>query len=348
MYALLAIAVILLAGSLLIDRVPQDKSNTNSTSTERRSSRPENEQKNSTASPSSEKEKEELHPMAIKRLRFRNYSGGNMTIQEELPNGSNYERYIASYRSEGLKINGLLTIPSSPMPENGYPALMFIHGYIPPDRYSTTESYPTYQGYPARQGFVTFKPDLRGHGESEGEPVSTHFSQEYVVDTMNAISALKEYEKTDPKKMVYWGHSNGGEIGLRILTISSDIKAAVFWAGVVGSYKDMLETYNEDIPFLEDADHELIQQYGLPSEDPEFWNKIDPYSYLESISAPIQLHHGTEDESVPVELSISLEEALEEENKTVEFYKYPGDDHNLSQNTATAWQRSIEFLKNNL
>jgi dipeptidyl aminopeptidase/acylaminoacyl peptidase len=305
-------------------------------------------QRDDIATTSQEKENDVSHPMFIKELRARSYPGGELTIEERLPDGSNYERYIASYRSEGLKINGLLTIPDSPKPENGYPSVVFIHGYIPPDQYSTTESYPTYQGYPARSGFITFKPDLRGHDRSEGEPVSAHFSEKYVVDTMNAISALEEYEKTDPDRIGYWGHSNGGEIGLRIITISPNIKAAVFWAGVVGSYEDMLETYNADIPFLKDADHELIRENGLPSENPEFWNKLDPYSYLSSISAPVQLHHGTEDESVPIELSLSLKEALEEIDKPVEYFEYPGDDHNIGNNTGTAWQRSIEFLRDNL
>lgn len=342
---LAALALGLLAVFIIVGQLGKDTSGDKETDTDDKGPGLESEQNNYTATSSAEEEKEEAHPMSIESLRARDYPGGELTIEEKLPDGSNYERYVASYRSEGLKINGLLTIPNSPEPENGYPSVIFIHGYIPPDQYSTTESYPTYQGYPARRGFVTFKPDLRGHAESEGEPVSAHFSEKYVVDTMNSISALKKYEKTDPERIGYWGHSNGGEIGLRVITISSDIRSAVFWAGVVGSYEDMLETYNDKIPFLEDADHELIRKNGLPSEDPDFWNKLDPYSYLNDISTPVQLHHGTEDESVPIELSISLRNSLEELDKPVEYYEYPGDDHNISNNTQTAWQRSIEFFE---
>jgi dipeptidyl aminopeptidase/acylaminoacyl peptidase len=284
------------------------------------------------------------HPMSIEALRANNYPGGDFIIKTELTNGYNYKRYIASYYSEGLEINGLLTVPLVEKPEKGFPAVIFVHGYIPPKEYSTISSYPTYQASLARAGFVTYKPDLRGHDDSEGKVVSTHFSEKYVVDTMNAIEYLKEYEAVNENKLVYWGHSNGGEIGLRVVLLSDDIKAASFWAGVVGSYKDMLETYNDKILFLKDANHQLIKKNGLPSENPEFWNKLEPYNYLADISAPIEIQHATGDESVPIELSLSLKEALEGNNKVVEYHEYQGDNHNIGQNSNIAWQRTIEFF----
>jgi dipeptidyl aminopeptidase/acylaminoacyl peptidase len=298
--------------------------------------------------------KEEVHPMAIERLRALEYPGDDFVIEETLANGSNYKQYVASYQSEGLKINGLLTVPLAERPEGGFPAVIFIHGYIPPKQYSTTESYPTYQATLAKAGFVTFKPDLRGHDNSEGEPVNAHFSEKYVIDTLNAIAYLKNYEEINPERIGYWGHSNGGENGLRIAVISDEINAAVLWAGVVGSFEDMLETYNQKIGFLDltKEDNEdakaIVDKYGLPSENREFWNKIDPHTYLGDISIPIQLHHGTNDESVPIELSLSLKEELEKAGKEVEYFEYPGDDHNIGANSAQAWQRSIEFFKENL
>ena len=265
-----------------------------------------------------------------------------------MPNGTNYRQFIASYLSEGLKIYGLLTIPTTPKPENGYPVIVFVHGYISPKKYSTTGNYPTYQATLARGGFITFKPDLRGHGNSEGEAASAHYSEKYVVDAMYAISYLKNYKDADPERIGYWGHSNGGEIGLRVILISPDIKAASFWAGVVGSYEDMLETYNDKISFLRNRNNPLVEEYGLPSKNPEFWNKLDPYYFLNDISIPIQLQHGTADSSVPIELSIQLKKELEKLNKIVEYYEYPGDDHNISKNSNVAWQRTIDFFKRNL
>ena len=194
-------------------------------------------------------------------------------------------------------------------------------------------------------GFVTFKPDLRGHGNSEGEPVSAHHSEKYTVDTMYAISYLKKYKDVDPNRIGYWGHSNGGEIGLRIIVITYDIKAASLWAGVVGSYKDMLETYNHKIRFLRNWRNPLVIEYGLPSTNPDFWNKLDPYSYLHDITIPIQIQHGAADKSVPIELSIHLRDELNKINRQVEYFEYKDDNHNISKNVNIAFQRTIEFYK---
>lgn len=295
------------------------------------------------------------HPMSIESLRSNIYTGGDFIIEKTLADGKNYRQFIASYQSEGLKIYGLLTVPMSKKPVNGYPAIVFVHGYIQPDKYSTTGSYSTYQARLARAGFITYKPDLRGHGNSQGDPGSAlttkanaHYSEKYVVDTMFAISYLKKYKDTDPNRIGYWGHSNGGEIGLRIVVISSDIKAASFWGGVVGSYEDMLETYNKKIHFLNIKENPLIAEYKLPSENPQFWDKIDPYSYLNDITAAIQIQHGTADDSVPIELSIHLKDELEKINKKVEYFEYKNDNHNISNNVVKAFQRSIEFYNNNL
>lgn len=179
--------------------------------------------------------------------------------------------------------------------------------------------------------------------------MGTHFSEKYVIDTLNAIAYLKDYKDTDPDRLGYWGHSNGGEIGLRVLVVSPDIKAASLWAGVVGSYVDMLETYNDDIGFLRRATNTvLVREHGLPSSNPEFWNQLDPYNYLNDITAAIELQHATGDESVPIVLSERLKEELENINQEVQYYKYIGDDHNIGSNSGLAWTRTIEFFKKNL
>jgi dipeptidyl aminopeptidase/acylaminoacyl peptidase len=286
--------------------------------------------------------------MSIEALRSRKYPGSKLVIEEQLSSGINYSRTIVSYTSDNLKIYGLLTIPTTQKPDGGHPAIIIMHGYITPETYDTVRNYANTQDWLARNGFVTFKPDLRGHGRSEGEAVGAHFSEAYVIDTLHALSALQLHPDVNPKRIGYFGHSNGGEIGLRSMVITSEIKAGVFWAGVVGSFEDMLETYNAKIPFMRRSTPELVTQYGLPSSNPTFWQLIDPYYYLGSISAPIQLHHGTADDSVPIELSLRLEEELTAAGKTVEYYEYAGADHNLSQVFGKAMQRTIEFYRKNL
>ena len=136
------------------------------------------------------------HPMSIPALRQMTYPGSEIIFEDTLEPGANYNRYYVSYMSEGLKQYGLLTIPYGETPPTGWPAIVFNHGYIPPDVYRTTERYAAYVNYLARSGFVVFKIDYRGHGNSEGYPSGSYFSPGYTIDS---IAALKSLQMLDSK-----------------------------------------------------------------------------------------------------------------------------------------------------
>jgi uncharacterized protein len=300
----------------------------------------------------------QIHPLSIEVMRKRDYPGSNFVIEETLGRGSNYNQYIASYESEGLKIYGLLTVPTEEKPEGGFPAIIFNHGYIPPEEYKTTERYVSYVDGFASRGFVVFKPDYRGHGNSDGEPTGTYFSPGYTVDVLNALSSVKKLQYVNPNKIGMWGHSLGGNIAQRVLVVDpKDIKASVIWGGVVGSYKDMLdEWWNKRSSFSpwqpssreqnanRPSRQKFIQQNGEPTEDSKFWNSISPASYIGDISGPIQLHHGLSDETVPYSLSQKFYDKLISQGKTAELYFYEATDHNLSQSFDLAIKRSVEFF----
>ena len=88
----------------------------------------------------------------------------------------------------------------------------------------------------------------------------------------------------------------------------------------------------------------MLEIYGSPKENPAFWASISPASYVTDLSGPIQLHHGTADESVPIEFSEELYDRLQKAGVTSELYTYKDDNHNISNSFGTAMQRSIQFM----
>lgn len=290
--------------------------------------------------------------LSIAKLRESAYPESKITIEQTLDSGSNYARYLASYQSEGNKIYALLTVPRGAPPKSGWPAIIFNHGYIPPAEYRTTERYIAYVDGFARNGYMVLRPDYRGHGDSEGKPSGAYGSNNYTIDVLHATSALKEYEGVDPKRIGMWGHSMGGFITLRSMVSRNDIKAGVIWAGVVGSYPDLLNNWRRSnaspppgAPTRTPSwRSRFTTLYGSPEENPSFWNSISANSYLADISGSIQLHHGTADTSVPVAFSQTLAKQMQTAGKKVELYTYAGDDHNIANSFNTAMQRSVDFF----
>lgn len=291
------------------------------------------------------------HPMSILALRNQEYPGSEISIVKELERGVNYRRYYAYYLSEGLKIYALLTVPNGEKPEGGFPAIVFNHGYIPPDVYKTTERYIHYVDQLARSGYVVFRIDYRGHDQSEGESTGAYGDRGYQVDVMNAVASIKQHPDVNPEKIAMWGHSMGGYLTLRAMVISDDVKAGVIWAGVVASYPDLLYNWRRTGAFTPSPSStgrgwrsSYIEQYGTPEQNPAFWDSISATSYLADLSGPIELHHGTADDDVPVEFSIRLAELGRQNGQIVNLYTYEGDNHNISKYFTQAMNQTIAFF----
>ena len=288
------------------------------------------------------------HPLSVEAMRSRDYPGSDITIEQTLAPGVNYAQYLASYKSDGLKIFALLTVPNGAKPKTGWPVIVFNHGYIPPALYRTTERYIAYQAAFASTGYIVFKPDYRGNGNSEGSARGGYGNTDYTVDVLNALHSIKQYKDADPNRMGMWGHSMGGALTLRSMVTVDEIKAGVIWAGVVAPYSDILTKWRPPstaaLPQPARAWREgLIKEYGSPADNSAFWASISPNSAITNV-APIQLHHGTADGEVPLAFSQTLADQLKTSSRTFEFYTYQGDNHNLSNNLGVALQRSVAWF----
>lgn len=265
----------------------------------------------------------------------------------------NYTAYTTSYTSDGLKVNGLLTRPKEEAPSGGWPAIVFVHGYIPPAFYETQgQAYSSYIDYLANNGFVVFKIDLRGHGQSEGEPSGAYYSSDYIVDVLNAYSALENASFVNPKAIGLWGHSMAGNVAMRSWAAKKQIPAVVIWAGAVYTYEDMLKYRITDASYQPQPNNpqrqrrrqQIYEQYGSPSASVKFWQEVAPVSYLDELKGAIQIHHAVDDDVVSIAYSRDLNTLLEKTSVPHEFYEYDSGGHNISGASFNeAMQRTVEF-----
>lgn len=297
-----------------------------------------------------------FYELTIPYLKNRDYESelGKMEVVSET---SNYTSYLTSYDSDGLNINAQLTVPIEDRPLEGYPAIIFIHGYIPPANYQTLVNYSAYVDYLASSGFVVLKIDLRGYGNSEGEARGAYYSSDYIIDTLNAYSALRNFEDVNPNGIGIWGHSMAGNVTLRALAAKPEIPAAVIWAGAVYTYEDWKKYGIQDGSYRPPADATerqrerdlLFKTYGEFDPQSPFWQEVTAINYLSGVKTAIQLHHAIDDNVVNIGYSKDLDRLLTDAGVTHELHEYPSGGHNISGSAFNeAMGNTVEFFRTHL
>lgn len=295
--------------------------------------------------------------MTVPYLRKKEYKSALTELNFEYER-ENYTVYTTSYTSDGLKINGLITKPMGEQPKEGWPAIVFVHGYIPPNQYETLgRQYTDYVDYLARNGFVIFKIDLRGHGSSQGEPGGGYYGSDYVIDALNAYAALESANFVKKDAIGMWGHSMAGNILSRSMAVKTTIPAAVIWGGAVFSYTDQQKYGIQDSSYQPQPNasqrqskrRQLLEKVGSPSAQSAFWQQVAPIYYLNDLKGAIELHHAVDDDVVNVGYSRDLKAALDKTKVEHQLYEYETGGHNISgESFNIAMERTVEFFKKHL
>ena len=294
--------------------------------------------------------------LTIPYLREREYKSnlGELILSHET---TNYTAYLTNFDSDGLRVNGLLTKPKGEQPEGGFPAIIFVHGYIPPSQYNTREDYASYVDFLARNGFVVFKIDLRGHADSEGEAGGGYYSSDYIIDTLNAYAALQSSGFVKKDAIGLWGHSMAGNVIMRSMAAKPEIAGVAIWSGAVYTYEDQRKYGINDSSFQRsqlptqalNRRQRLFEEVGSPSATSEFWQQVVPINYLKDLKGAIQVHHALDDNVVNIGYSRDLMELLDATSVPHALFEYSSGGHNITGISFTqAMQRTVDFFKESL
>lgn len=296
-----------------------------------------------------------FYEMTIPGLAAREYKSKIIEMTQTASN-SNYTTYFATYDSDGIEVNGMLTRPTGEVPEEGWPAIVFVHGYIPPTQYQTMVNYNSYVDYLAENGFAVFKIDLRGHADSEGEAHGAYYSGDYIVDVLNAKAALESTDFVKDRAVGLWGHSMAGNVVFRSMVASGEVPAIVIWAGAVYTYEDWEFGINDNSYRPPDDDSErarrrkeLFDIHGEFDPGSDFWKMVPGTNYLDGVEGAVQVHHAVNDNVVTIDYSRNLMKILDPTSVEHELYEYADGGHNLTGSAFNlAMQRTVEFFKEQL
>jgi dipeptidyl aminopeptidase/acylaminoacyl peptidase len=300
-----------------------------------------------TLAPSRTPTAEELiFPYTIEGLRQHDFQSGEIHIRSALDDENQfYTSYLIDYPSDGLTITGVMQIPNG---EGPFPVIVMNHGFFARSVYRSGDGTDRASPYLAEHGYITLAPDYRSWGDSDIGP--SFFYSGLTIDVINLLNAIPSIKQADSERIGMWGHSMGGGVTIKVLTIDPRVKAAVLYSPVSADFADVIERWGPGC-FGDIAEGELIvgcnssdvipadlpqnlqDAYRFAASDSDTLEDISAFSHLDYVTAPVQIHYGTEDgnflSGTPPQWSVKLTQGLRDAGKDAELYQYEGEGHSF-------------------
>lgn len=281
--------------------------------------------------------------LTIDALAARSYGGGQLQIEDVLDENDTFARYLITYPSDGLTIYGYMDVPNE---GQKFPVAIVLHGYIDPDEYEVIAYTERYTRALVEAGYFVIHPNFRNYPPSDSGP--DPFRTGYAIDVLNLIAIIREQSqdpygvlrRADADHIHLWGHSMGGGVALRVITVNPApyIRAAVLYGSMSGDEAlnyGRIRTWSGG----QRGHFELAASPGT-------LRAISPIYHLDRIRAPISIHHSADDDVVPVAWSEQLCALLQALEHPTECFTYHGQPHTFRGNGDIVFrERFISFFK---
>ena len=275
-----------------------------------------------------------LDKYTIENLGRREYKS-QIFIDEEISPGV----FKFHFDSDGKKVTGLAHIPKGC---KKCPVIVQFRGYVEREIYKPGVGTQKSAQVFAKNGFISLAPDFLGYGGSDNPPNDV-FEERLLtyVAGLNLLAGIESWERAG--SIGIWGHSNGGQIALTVLEISQKEYPTVLWAPVSKPFPYSILYYTDE---AEDRGKALRKKLAEFEKDYD----VELYSltnYLDRIKAPVLIQQGTGDEAVPKKWNDALVVQIKKVNPNlkVNYFIYPGADHNLTPGWNSVVNRDVEFYK---
>jgi len=283
-----------------------------------------------------------LEKYSFENLRKREYQGSEIKLEKIIKEEEKYTSWLFSFQSDGKKVTGMANIPKK---TGKLPVVVMIRGYADDQVYFTGLGTRKGAGVFAENGFITLAPDFLGFGGSDTSSADILEARfERPITVLNLLASIKSLPNADTNKVLIWAHSNGGQIALSVLEINRKSIPTVLWAPVTRGFPESVLQYMGEMDDQGLKVKKAIDDFLSLYESKYF----SIAHYWQDIKAPLQVHQGMADEYIKTEWTDSLVLQLKNLGKSVVYYKYPKNDHNLSRDWDLVIQRDLEFFKKHL
>lgn len=271
------------------------------------------------------------------------YTIENLSKTDFKPSEINIEANLFSFNVHDKRVTGLINIPDGNGP---FPIIILLRGYVDQSIYVTGTGTKRVGEYFAENGYITLAPDFLGYGGSDSEAENIFEARFQTYTTVLTLLKSINYEnfpEWDGKNIFIWGHSNGGQIALTVLTITQEKYPTVLWAPVTEAFPYSVLYYTNE---SDDGGKFIRSKLARFEEDYD----VDQFSltnYLDRINAPIEYHWGTNDDAIPSEWRDRFLKKMKALNINIKNYNHPNADHNMNPFWGDVIQKTFIFFESN-
>ena len=277
---------------------------------------------------------------SIDSLKSRLFPPQDIIIADQISDNQDYSSNLFFLTDSQSTVSGLLNLPKIKNPRG---IIILLRGYVDREIYQTGIGTRRIGERLSTNGFITLAPDFLGYAESSSPsayPLEERF-QTYTtaLTLLNSLSDLQQTQSAD-SFIGLFGHSNGGHIALAVLEVTGASYPTVLWAPVAKPFPFSVLAYTDEFDDKGYALRKLIADFEKDYDV----NKYSIDNYFDAIQAPLSIHQGLSDQEVPFWWSDEMVQILKDKNKQVEYFKYPGEDHNFNAGTwETLATRTLNF-----
>lgn len=227
---------------------------------------------------------------------------------------------VAGYNND--PVESFVYYPADHKAGTAYPTIFLLHGG-PVGQHDT--SFDAWGQLYAANGYIAVLPNPHG-SSGYGEPFTYTLNRQWGVSDFADVDAIADHLVntgiSDGEKLGVGGWSYGGILTNYVITKSTRFKGAVSGASEV----------NHRANYGHDVYQNLWEvELGLPWEDIDAWESINPFNDLGKVTTPTLVMGGKEDWNVPIMNSEQLYQVLKRRGIETQLIVYPGEFHGFSR-----------------
>ncbi len=244
--------------------------------------------------------------------------------------------------SDGVELNGWMIRPHDFDPSKRYPVLMNVYGGPGSQTVRNSWGGADYFWYQmlAQKGYMIVSVDNRGtgaRGKAFRSVTYKHLGRWETNDQVEAAKYLASLPSVDGSRIGIWGWSYGGYMTLMAATVGGGVFRAGVAVAPVSSWKFYDTIYTE-------------RYMQTPSLNPDGYRESAPVEHAAKLGGRLLVVHGTADDNVHWQNTVTMVDALIRSGKQFETAFYPGGMHGIGSGKTRAqlFTKITDFILANL